>query len=206
MHALWVLHYKQLKNYGLLLFMLTSKLFNNIFNIFKFGLWILIKCSCYHWIFLQDKMRHWPLLANNKLALICCLSSLSFFIENQYPDEAKREEIANACNSVIQKPGEKSLPVSFEHSPVLCYCLMVMAPYRLAWTNKNEIITCGEILFQDANFLSLRESLRWKCTTGSPIAGRRWRDVPTLVRCHDMINKIVCITVVIKHITNYMKK
>ncbi|XP_059899013.1 homeobox-containing protein 1 isoform X1 [Gadus macrocephalus] len=31
----------------------------------------------------------------------------SFFIENQYPDEAKREEIANACNSVIQKPGCK---------------------------------------------------------------------------------------------------
>lgn len=29
----------------------------------------------------------------------------SFFVENQYPDEAKREEIANACNSVIQKPG-----------------------------------------------------------------------------------------------------
>lgn len=27
-------------------------------------------------------------------------------MENQYPDEAKREEIANACNSVIQKPGE----------------------------------------------------------------------------------------------------
>uniref|UniRef100_A0A674D9N8 Homeobox-containing protein 1 n=1 Tax=Salmo trutta TaxID=8032 RepID=A0A674D9N8_SALTR len=31
----------------------------------------------------------------------------SFFVENQYPDEAKREEIANACNSVIQKPGGK---------------------------------------------------------------------------------------------------
>ncbi|XP_069559514.1 homeobox-containing protein 1 isoform X5 [Brachyistius frenatus] len=31
----------------------------------------------------------------------------SFFMENQYPDEAKREEIANACNSVIQKPGCK---------------------------------------------------------------------------------------------------
>ncbi|XP_029700811.1 homeobox-containing protein 1 isoform X8 [Takifugu rubripes] len=28
----------------------------------------------------------------------------SFFMENQYPDEAKREEIANACNCVIQKP------------------------------------------------------------------------------------------------------
>lgn len=33
--------------------------------------------------------------------------SSSFFMENQYPDEAKREEIANACNSVIQKPGSK---------------------------------------------------------------------------------------------------
>ena len=32
-------------------------------------------------------------------------SYFSFFVENQYPDEAKREEIANACNSVIQKPG-----------------------------------------------------------------------------------------------------
>lgn len=32
--------------------------------------------------------------------------SHSFFIENQYPDEAKREEIANACNAVIQKPGK----------------------------------------------------------------------------------------------------
>ncbi|KAG5842328.1 hypothetical protein ANANG_G00176470 [Anguilla anguilla] len=31
----------------------------------------------------------------------------SFFVENQYPDEARREEIANACNSVIQKPGCK---------------------------------------------------------------------------------------------------
>ncbi|XP_054911960.1 homeobox-containing protein 1 isoform X5 [Poeciliopsis prolifica] len=31
----------------------------------------------------------------------------SFFLENQYPDEAKREEIASACNSVIQKPGCK---------------------------------------------------------------------------------------------------
>ncbi|XP_029588695.1 homeobox-containing protein 1 isoform X3 [Salmo trutta] len=31
----------------------------------------------------------------------------SFFMDNQYPDEAKREEIANACNSVIQKPGCK---------------------------------------------------------------------------------------------------
>ncbi|XP_053303211.1 homeobox-containing protein 1 isoform X2 [Pleuronectes platessa] len=31
----------------------------------------------------------------------------SFFMENQYPDETKREEIASACNSVIQKPGCK---------------------------------------------------------------------------------------------------
>ncbi|XP_061105747.1 homeobox-containing protein 1-like isoform X2 [Conger conger] len=35
-----------------------------------------------------------------------CLSIMEgFFVENQYPDEAKREEIANACNSVTQKPG-----------------------------------------------------------------------------------------------------
>ncbi|PWA15272.1 hypothetical protein CCH79_00008569 [Gambusia affinis] len=33
----------------------------------------------------------------------------SFFMENQYPDEAKREEIASACNSVIQKPGWKAV-------------------------------------------------------------------------------------------------
>ncbi|KAF6094172.1 homeobox containing 1 [Phyllostomus discolor] len=32
---------------------------------------------------------------------------MSYFNENQYPDEAKREEIANACNAVIQKPGKK---------------------------------------------------------------------------------------------------
>lgn len=31
----------------------------------------------------------------------------SYFNDNQYPDEAKREEIANACNAVIQKPGKK---------------------------------------------------------------------------------------------------
>ncbi|KAB0339956.1 hypothetical protein FD754_023520 [Muntiacus muntjak] len=31
----------------------------------------------------------------------------NYFNENQYPDEAKREEIANACNAVIQKPGKK---------------------------------------------------------------------------------------------------
>ncbi|XP_069751651.1 homeobox-containing protein 1-like isoform X3 [Narcine bancroftii] len=37
-----------------------------------------------------------------------CLSVMeSYFGENQYPDEAKREEIANACNTVIQKPGKK---------------------------------------------------------------------------------------------------
>lgn len=33
----------------------------------------------------------------------------SYFNENQYPDEAKREEIANACNAVIQKPGKGEL-------------------------------------------------------------------------------------------------
>lgn len=36
----------------------------------------------------------------------CSLSCInSYFSDNQYPDEAKREEIATACNSVIQKPG-----------------------------------------------------------------------------------------------------
>ncbi|XP_078139385.1 homeobox-containing protein 1-like isoform X2 [Centroberyx gerrardi] len=37
-----------------------------------------------------------------------CLAVMeSYFGDNQYPDEAKREEIANACNAVIQKPGKK---------------------------------------------------------------------------------------------------
>ncbi|TRY86736.1 hypothetical protein DNTS_029017 [Danionella cerebrum] len=37
-----------------------------------------------------------------------CLAVMeSYFSENQYPDEAKREEIAHACNAVIQKPGKK---------------------------------------------------------------------------------------------------
>ena len=35
-----------------------------------------------------------------------CVCACSFFSDNQYPDEAKREEIAAACNSVIQKPGK----------------------------------------------------------------------------------------------------
>ncbi|XP_031437332.1 homeobox-containing protein 1 isoform X3 [Clupea harengus] len=39
-----------------------------------------------------------------------CLAVMeSYFNENQYPDEAKREEIANACNAVIQKPAGKKL-------------------------------------------------------------------------------------------------
>ncbi|XP_055720242.1 homeobox-containing protein 1-like isoform X1 [Salvelinus fontinalis] len=37
-----------------------------------------------------------------------CLAVMeSYFNDNQYPDEAKREEVANACNAVIQKPGKK---------------------------------------------------------------------------------------------------
>ncbi|XP_047436076.1 homeobox-containing protein 1-like isoform X2 [Mugil cephalus] len=37
-----------------------------------------------------------------------CLTVMeSYFSDNQYPDEAKREEIATACNAVIQKPGKK---------------------------------------------------------------------------------------------------
>lgn len=35
-------------------------------------------------------------------------SLCSYFSDNQYPDEAKREEIANACNAVIQKPGRNA--------------------------------------------------------------------------------------------------
>ncbi|XP_069030455.1 homeobox-containing protein 1-like isoform X1 [Embiotoca jacksoni] len=37
-----------------------------------------------------------------------CLAVMEgYFGDNQYPDEAKREEIATACNAVIQKPGKK---------------------------------------------------------------------------------------------------
>lgn len=50
--------------------------------------------------------------ATNPLPLRCGLSIYSYFNDNQYPDEAKREEIANACNAVIQKPGtaDSSVP------------------------------------------------------------------------------------------------
>lgn len=37
-----------------------------------------------------------------------CLAVMeSYFNDNQYPDEAKREDIATACNAVINKPGKK---------------------------------------------------------------------------------------------------
>ncbi|KAM9816711.1 homeobox-containing protein 1-like [Neosynchiropus ocellatus] len=37
-----------------------------------------------------------------------CLAVMeSYFNDNSYPDEARREEIAAACNAVIQKPGKK---------------------------------------------------------------------------------------------------
>ncbi|CAO2591319.1 Homeobox-containing protein 1 [Lemmus lemmus] len=54
-----------------------------------------------------------------------CLAVMeSYFNENQYPDEAKREEIANACNAVIQKPGkevssEGELFAFFEEAAIL---------------------------------------------------------------------------------------
>ncbi|KAK0131780.1 Homeobox-containing protein 1 [Merluccius polli] len=39
-----------------------------------------------------------------------CLSVMeSYFSDNQYPDVAKREEIASACNAVIQKPKRSDL-------------------------------------------------------------------------------------------------
>nr|XP_057934842.1 homeobox-containing protein 1-like isoform X2 [Doryrhamphus excisus] len=39
-----------------------------------------------------------------------CLAVMeSYFSDNQYPDEAKREEISSACNAVIQKAGKKLL-------------------------------------------------------------------------------------------------
>lgn len=42
---------------------------------------------------------------NNVKDLTVCPCLHSYFSDNQYPDEAKREEIATACNAVIQKPG-----------------------------------------------------------------------------------------------------
>ncbi|XP_037102490.1 homeobox-containing protein 1-like isoform X2 [Syngnathus acus] len=39
-----------------------------------------------------------------------CLALMeSYFSDNQYPDEARREEISMACNAVIQKPGKRLL-------------------------------------------------------------------------------------------------
>lgn len=43
----------------------------------------------------------------------------SYFNDNQYPDEAKREEIATACNAVIQKPGTVLLVKGCELHPKL---------------------------------------------------------------------------------------
>lgn len=43
----------------------------------------------------------------------------SYFNDNQYPDEAKREEIATACNAVIQKPGTVLLAKGCELHPKL---------------------------------------------------------------------------------------
>ncbi len=48
----------------------------------------------------------WTKVMISQVLFWFALFVLSFFIENQYPDEAKREEIANACNAVIQKPGK----------------------------------------------------------------------------------------------------
>lgn len=57
-------------------------------------------------------IKHQP---NNIVDIVLCCCEIkwigviiisSYFNDNQYPDEAKREEIANACNAVIQKPGK----------------------------------------------------------------------------------------------------
>lgn len=71
--------------------------------------------------------------------------SCSYFNENQYPDEAKREEIANACNAVIQKPGEeliamsfpKAITIRFQHLllnsvNVILWLLLIIQPSQLA--------------------------------------------------------------------------
>uniref|UniRef100_UPI00358E13AA homeobox-containing protein 1 isoform X4 n=1 Tax=Myxine glutinosa TaxID=7769 RepID=UPI00358E13AA len=51
-----------------------------------------------------------------------CLTVMeSYFNENQYPDETKREEIANACNVVIQKPAGKKLSDLERVTPLKVY-------------------------------------------------------------------------------------
>lgn len=48
----------------------------------------------------------------------------SYFNDNQYPDEAKREEIANACNAVIQKPGRMFKQKLYKEDECMCKCLL----------------------------------------------------------------------------------
>lgn len=58
----------------------------------------------------------------------------SYFNENQYPDEAKREEIANACNAVIQKPGEELIMVSFsKESAIRFQYLLLNSSNLILW-------------------------------------------------------------------------
>lgn len=223
--------------------------------------------------------------------------SCSFFMENQYPDEAKREEIANACNSVIQKPGTERLfsrcskqllrlsefvlkridylisrlmallviayfshwySKNTQHLLFICYCFRVIEniwkhfceqlfyrstncaktkTYKLfffltdmkcrftrTWTNQNTRFTCNSyickikvtcinfmtnvvlvedpistvvlpysldtikpdfvyfITFQVVSYLSLSVWRHWRCTTGLPTVGRRWREERISVR------------------------
>lgn len=76
----------------------------------------------------------------------------SFFMENQYPDEAKREEIANACNSVIQKPGTafKALSEQFSgyNHAILKLCTI------LTFTHLNLITFTLVILLHNCYFFS----------------------------------------------------
>lgn len=50
-------------------------------------------------------------------------------MENQYPDEAKREEIANACNSVIQKPGTKTLSQQCPRADIQNKLTLLLTPH-----------------------------------------------------------------------------
>ncbi len=57
------------------------------------------------------------------ICLTLCFRT-SYFNDNQYPDEAKREEIANACNAVIQKPGGMFKHKLNKEDECMCKCLL----------------------------------------------------------------------------------
>ncbi|MEQ2164135.1 hypothetical protein GOODEAATRI_003397 [Goodea atripinnis] len=73
---------------------------------------------------------------------ILCVNS--FFTDNQYPDEAKREEIATACNAVIQKPGIifVTLILCIYHEIFSCITLCIVIIETLKQTGSSSEISC----------------------------------------------------------------